>query len=84
MAKINYDNYITIESEEQGEIGEYATLWEAYSALKDIKELDRRDGIKDAYRYIHHFTKNNKEYMSEIKITRKKEKLYYKIIGRNK
>ena len=79
MNKINYDNYLYIEGDESGYMSKYATLWETYKALKEIKEFDKRQGIKDTY----HIMWVCKGVEREIKITKRKEKLYWKKVNNN-
>jgi hypothetical protein len=76
MKKINLNNYLYIEGDESGHMKDYPTCWDAYRALKEIKDFDRRHGIKDNYHVM--WVCNNVEY--ELKLIKRKNKLTYKII----
>lgn len=73
---INDDNYFYIEGDESGYMLERATLAETYSALKEIKEFDRRNNIKDNY----HIYWVHGDVEMEVAIRKYRNKIKAKII----
>lgn len=76
MKNINRENYLYIEGDESGHMSNYPTLWDVYKGMREIKEFDKRHSIKDNY----HIIWCCKGIDREIKITRRGNKLYWKVV----
>lgn len=74
------ENKIVLYGEDSGELASYKTLWDAYRGAKNIKETDREYGIEDKYYFTHEYVKGNFIYEREIKIYRRKNKIFYKYV----
>lgn len=77
MKQIDYNNFLYIEGDESGDMGDYPTLWDTYKALKEIKEFDKRNKIEDTY----HIYWVHGDVEQELSIRKYKNTLKWKIIG---
>lgn len=74
---------IVLVGEEQGDIKEFDTCWEAYNFYQKIKEDDKKYNITDKYTFEFRYVYEDEpsvEYTKEMKIYRRGKKLFYKFI----